>query len=109
VRTLDNEGIIPVLARAVREVENAVQRGPVAPSVRTKFQVVALLVREERATLKADAEATEAHRAGEHRDDALVVEDTTTALVARGCTTVRRLALALSSQGPLLRSARVRN
>ena len=63
VRTLDNEGIIPVLARAVREVETAVQRGPVAPSVRTKFQVVALLVREERAQVKADEELTEARRA----------------------------------------------
>ena len=63
MRDLDNEGIIPVLARAVREVEGAAQRGPVAPSVRTKFQVVALLVREERAHVKADAEATEAHRA----------------------------------------------
>ena len=48
-RALDNEGIIPVLARAVREVETAVQRGRVMPSSRTKFQVVALLVREERA------------------------------------------------------------
>ena len=62
-RALDNEGIIPVLARAVREVETAVQRGNVNDSTRTKFQVVALLVREERASLKADQEATEAHRA----------------------------------------------
>ncbi|MCB0895716.1 MAG: DEAD/DEAH box helicase [Nocardioides sp.] len=62
-RALDNEGIIPVLARAVREVETAVQRGSVNGSVRTKFQVVALLVREERASVKADTEATEAHRA----------------------------------------------
>lgn len=62
-RALDNEGIIPVLARAVREVETAVQRGAVAPSTRTKFQVVALLVREERARVKADPESTEAQRA----------------------------------------------
>jgi SNF2 family DNA or RNA helicase len=61
-RELDNDGIIPVLARAVREVETAVQRGNIAPSVRTKFQVVALLVREERARVKADQESTEAHR-----------------------------------------------
>ena len=46
VRDRDNEGIIPVLARAVREVEAAVERGSVAPSVRTKFQVIALLVRD---------------------------------------------------------------
>ena len=61
-RGLDNEGIIPVLARAVREVEAAVQRGPVAPSVRTKFQVVALLVREERARVKAEESSSEAKR-----------------------------------------------
>lgn len=62
-RPLDNEGIIPVLARAVREVETAVQRGAVSPSTRTKYQVVALLVREERANLKADTTSTEAQRA----------------------------------------------
>jgi superfamily II DNA or RNA helicase len=62
VRNLDNDGIIPVLARAVREVEAAAQRGPVMPSVRTKFQVVALLVREERARVKADETSSEAHR-----------------------------------------------
>ncbi|MDP3890747.1 DEAD/DEAH box helicase [Nocardioides sp.] len=62
VRELDNEGIIPVLARAVREVETAVQRGSVMPSVRTKFQIVALLVREERARVKADEDSTEAQR-----------------------------------------------
>ncbi|WP_121256198.1 DEAD/DEAH box helicase [Nocardioides ferulae] len=61
-RVLDNEGIIPVLAKAVREVENAVQRGQVSSSTRTKFQVIALLVREERAHVKADSEATEARR-----------------------------------------------
>ena len=63
VRELDNEGIIPVLARAVRQVETAVQRGSAMPSVRTKFQVVALLVREERTRIKADETSTEAHRA----------------------------------------------
>ncbi len=64
-RVLDNDGIIPVLARAVREVEAAAQRGPVTPSVRTKFQVVALLMREERARLKADTTSSEASRAEE--------------------------------------------
>ena len=54
-----------MLARAVREVEAAAQRGPVSSSVRTKFQVVGLLVREERARVKADAEISEANRAGE--------------------------------------------
>ena len=63
VRDIDNEGIIPVLARNVREVETAVERGSAMSSVRTKFQVVALLVREERARIKADVASTEAHRA----------------------------------------------
>jgi len=63
VRDLDNEGIIPVLARAVREVENGVARGDVRRSLRTKFQVVALLVREERARVRADGDASEAHKA----------------------------------------------
>ncbi|HET6625672.1 MAG TPA: DEAD/DEAH box helicase [Nocardioidaceae bacterium] len=62
VRDRDNEGILPVLARAVREVEKAVQNGPVMPSVRTKFQVVALLVREERARVKADETGGDARR-----------------------------------------------
>jgi superfamily II DNA or RNA helicase len=53
-RELDGGGVIPVLARAVREVEAAAQRGRVTGSGRTKFQVVALLVREERARVKAD-------------------------------------------------------
>ncbi|KRF16788.1 helicase [Nocardioides sp. Soil797] len=62
-RPLDNEGIIPVLARAVREVEIAVQKSNVQRPDRTKFQVVALLVREERARIKADEELTEHQRA----------------------------------------------
>ncbi|MPV37264.1 DEAD/DEAH box helicase [Georgenia subflava] len=62
-RNRDEEGIIPVLAKVVREVEAAVQRGRVSPSVRTRFQVVALLVREERSRQKADTTITEARRA----------------------------------------------
>ncbi len=65
VRELDNDGIIPVLARVVREVEAAVQRGSVMASIRTKFQVVALLVREERARVKADETLGDAQRAGQ--------------------------------------------
>ncbi len=62
-RELDNEGIIPILARAVREVEGAAQRGKVKPSSRTKFQVVALLAREERSRVKVDPDITEGQRA----------------------------------------------
>ena len=61
-RDLDNDGLIPVLARAVREVEAGAQRGRLRPSGRTKFQVVALLVREERARVKADASSSDAKR-----------------------------------------------
>jgi SNF2 family DNA or RNA helicase len=59
----DDVGVIPVLARAVREVEGAAERGKVGPSNRTKFQVIALLMREERARAKKDAELTDAERA----------------------------------------------
>ncbi|WP_426594420.1 DEAD/DEAH box helicase [Cellulomonas sp. McL0617] len=47
------QGIIPVLAEIAREVDRAVQRPPTRPAMRTKFQVVALLVREERARVMA--------------------------------------------------------
>jgi len=51
-----------VLARTVREVESAAERGRVLPSVRTKFQVVALLVREERARVRVDETISHAQR-----------------------------------------------
>lgn len=62
VKRLDNEGIIPVLARAVREVEQAAERGKVMPHGRATFQVVALLVREERSRINADTEVAEGRR-----------------------------------------------
>ncbi|WP_349904119.1 DEAD/DEAH box helicase [Parafrigoribacterium humi] len=61
-RGSDDVGVIPVLARAVREVEGAAERGKVGPSNRTKFQVIALLMREERAKAKTDASLTDAER-----------------------------------------------
>ncbi len=63
-RPLDNEGLIPILARAVREIESAVERGS-AVSVRSRFQAVALLAREERARVKSDPGLNEAKRDGE--------------------------------------------
>ncbi|WP_205471068.1 DEAD/DEAH box helicase [Nocardioides sp. SYSU D00038] len=63
----DEQGLIPYLARAVREVESAVERGRVTPSVRTKFQAVALLVRDERSRVKADETATQGQRDGQLR------------------------------------------
>jgi hypothetical protein len=46
--------VASVLARAVREVEAAVQGGRVTAVVRTKFQAVALMLREERVRVMAD-------------------------------------------------------
>ncbi|MBN9150117.1 MAG: DEAD/DEAH box helicase [Micrococcales bacterium] len=58
----DDVGIIPILARAVREVENAAARGKVSPANRTKFQVSALLMRDERARARADSSISDAER-----------------------------------------------
>lgn len=58
-----NEGIIPVLARAVREVEAGVQRRRATQANRTKFQTVALLAREERTRVKTDESLSESQRA----------------------------------------------
>ena len=62
-RVGDDEGILAVLAKTVRRVEAAAQRGKVRPSGRTAYQVVALLVREERTRVKADVSMPEAERA----------------------------------------------
>ncbi|WP_291379391.1 DEAD/DEAH box helicase [Demequina sp.] len=55
-------GLIPVLVGIARDIENAMRRPPPRSGVRTKFQVVALLVREERARVKADSALTTAKR-----------------------------------------------
>ncbi|MGJ9373024.1 DEAD/DEAH box helicase [Nesterenkonia sp. CF4.4] len=52
-RKNNDGGIIHLLAKVVREVESSVKQGLDLPSTRTKFQVVALLMREERARIKA--------------------------------------------------------
>ena len=59
----DEAPIIPILARKVREVEAKAQRGKLGPTNRVKFQVIAFLVREERARVKADTTLTDAARA----------------------------------------------
>jgi superfamily II DNA or RNA helicase len=59
----DDAPLIPILARKVREVEAKAQKGKVGPTNRTKFQVIAFLVREERARVKADASLGDAARA----------------------------------------------
>ena len=67
VRPGDDVGVIPVLARAAREVETAVQKGPLKPANRARFQVATLLLREERARVKADKTLTDAERANEQK------------------------------------------
>ena len=66
-RGADDQGVIPVLARAAREVEAAVQKGPLKPANRARFQVAALLLREERARVKTDATLNEAERSNEQK------------------------------------------
>ncbi|GAA2566372.1 DEAD/DEAH box helicase [Microbacterium binotii] len=59
----DEAPVIPILARKVREVEAKAQRGKLGPTNRVKFQVIAFLVREERARVKSDTTLTDASRA----------------------------------------------
>ena len=54
--------VVPELARTVREVEAAARRGRVTPAVRTKFEAAALLLRDERARVRAAA-GSDSHRA----------------------------------------------
>ncbi len=51
-----------MLSRAVREVEAALRSGRVTLATRTKFQVVALILRDERARVRAEESGGEAHR-----------------------------------------------
>ncbi|WP_298038762.1 DEAD/DEAH box helicase [uncultured Microbacterium sp.] len=59
----DEAPLIPILARKVREIEAKTQRGKLGPTNRVKFQVIAFLVREERARVKADAALGDSARA----------------------------------------------
>jgi hypothetical protein len=53
-RRVNHRGdVVSELARNARELEAAAQRGRVTPAVRTKFQAVALLLRDERARVRA--------------------------------------------------------
>ncbi len=61
-RVRHRDDVISVLARTAREVEAAAVRGRVTPAVRTKFQAVALLLRDERARVRT-APGNASHRA----------------------------------------------
>src|SRR6266516_3287261 len=85
--------VVPVLARTVREVEAAAQRGRVTPAVRTRFQAVALLLRDERARVRAAA-GSDSHRAEQlKRLDGVATILATTAVQDAGL-------LALLAEGP---------
>src|SRR5260370_22728669 len=56
--------VVSVLCRTAREVEAAARRGRVTPAVRAKFQAVALLLRDERARVRAAA-GSDSRRAGQ--------------------------------------------
>jgi SNF2-related domain/Helicase conserved C-terminal domain len=58
--------VVSVLAQTARDVEAAARRGRVTPAVRTKFQAVALLLRDERARVRAAA-GSDTHRAEQLR------------------------------------------
>jgi SNF2-related domain/Helicase conserved C-terminal domain len=58
--------VVSALARTAREVEAAARRGRVTPAVRTKFQAIALLLRDERARVRA-ADGSDSHRAEQLR------------------------------------------
>ena len=65
-RVRPRDDVVAVLARTAREVEAAARRGSVTPAVRTKFQAVALLLRDERARVWAAA-GSDSHRAEQLR------------------------------------------
>ena len=54
-RVHHNGDVVSVLAQNAREVEAAAQRGRVTAAVRTKFQAIALLLRDERARVRTAA------------------------------------------------------
>jgi hypothetical protein len=54
-RVHQRDDVASVLARTAREVEAAARHGRVTPAVRTKFQAAALLLRDERARVRAAA------------------------------------------------------
>ncbi|WP_062298790.1 DEAD/DEAH box helicase [Demequina maris] len=61
------KGLIPLLAALAGEVDRAVKQPPTRGAARTKFQVVALIVREERTRVKADDSLSQAKRDEELR------------------------------------------
>ncbi len=72
--------VFSVLSRTARELEAAARRGRVTPAVRTKFEAVAMLLRDERARVRAAA-GSDGHRAEQlKRLDAIATILATTAV-----------------------------
>ncbi|MEJ3653366.1 DEAD/DEAH box helicase [Actinomycetes bacterium KLBMP 9759] len=61
-RDRSRDDIVSVLAHAVREIEAAIRNGRVTSTTRTKFQAIALMLREERARVLANESNTETQR-----------------------------------------------
>ncbi|MBW0094283.1 hypothetical protein I4I77_32375, partial [Pseudonocardia sp. KRD-188] len=57
------DDVMSALARAVREIEAALRGGRTTAATRTKFQAVALLLRDERSRVQSDGSGTAAQRA----------------------------------------------
>ncbi len=61
-RDRDRDDVISVLASAVRDVEAALRRGRATPATRATFQAIALLLRDERARVRAEETGNHTHR-----------------------------------------------
>lgn len=58
----DDQGLLPVLAQAVRSVENDAKRGRLTMTSKATFQAVAALTRQERMRIKTDPSLNDAKR-----------------------------------------------
>ena len=96
----DEAGIIPVLARVARGIENSAEHGKVNGVGRTRFRVVAVLAREERTRIKGDATLTDAERTKE-----LTRLDGIATIMAKTASRDTSLIQLLTDQAPLSSSA----
>jgi superfamily II DNA or RNA helicase len=97
-RVSDRGDVVSVLSRSVHEVEAAAQHGRVTPAVRTKFQAVAMLLRDERDRVRT------APGSGSHRAEQLKRLDGIAAILA--ATAVRNAGLlALLAEDSLVSDA----
>ena len=93
-------GVVPVLAAAVGDVQAAVERGRVGPTVRGTFQAVALLIREERARIQSD------ETSGARRSEQLKRLDGVAAVLARTAPRDASLLALLTPDAPQLPETR---